>query len=357
MAQAFRQKSRHLITVTALLLVVYALAPLQSALARERDWEPQRTWVFVVGTLRFKHKDMFDSFPQENRRDAELVAFFRKQNVPASQIVYLRDREATADRIQSALAAHLSRAGKGDWLFLYYTGHGYKSDDDEAYLASYDAGDEDVPGWPVSSIPASIERYFKGSRALLILDNCYSGALVEAVRGRAESPVSYAVLASSSADQPSTGEWTFTEGLLAALRGKAYEDTNDDGQITLEELAGQVKDDMSFAEKQRSVFATTGNFSPQTVISQAEKKRDARIGERVLVKSEGDWYKGRIIDADREDAQFLIHYYGWDESYDEWVEARQIRQPRIKRYADGRKDRYGMRETGVRIPAAISATQ
>lgn len=333
MAQVFRQTIKHPLTATALLLVWYALVPASSALAQERDWEPQRTWVFVVGALRFKHTDMFDSFPQENRRDAELVAFFRKQGVPAPQIVYLRDTQATAERIQSALARHLSRAGKGDLLFLYYTGHGYKMDDDEAYLASYDAGDEDVPGWPVASIPASIERYFKGSRAFLTLDNCYSGALAEAVRGRAGGHTSYAVLTSSTADKLSTAEWTFTEALLAALRGKAYEDTNGDGQITFEELAGQVKEDMSFAEKQRAVFTTTGDFSPQTVLSHAEKKSDTRIGERVLVKSEGDWYKGRIIDADRDDGQFLIHYYGWDESFDEWVEPRQIRQPRIKRYA------------------------
>ena len=333
MAQVFRQNIKHPLTAIAVMLVLYALVPASSALARERDWEPQRTWVFVVGTLRFKHADMFDSFPQQNRRDAQLVAFFRKQGVPAPQIIYLRDREATADRIQSTLARHLSRAGKGDWLFLYYTGHGYKADDDEAYLASFDAGDEDVPGWPVASIPASIERYFKGSRAFLTLDNCYSGALAEAVLERAEGHTSYAVLTSSTADNISTAEWTFTEALLAALRGKAYEDTNGDGQITLEELAGQVKEDMSFAEKQRAVFTTTGDFSPQTVLSQAEKKTDTRIGERVLVKSDGDWYKGRIIDADRDAAQFLIHYYGWDESYDEWVEARQIRQPRMKRYA------------------------
>ncbi len=333
MAKVFRQTIKHPLIATALLLLVYTFIPASSALARERDWEPQRTWVFVVGALRFKHTDMFDSFPQQNRRDAELVAFFRKQGVPAPQIVYLRDAQATSARIQSALAKHLSRAGKGDWLFLYYTGHGYKVDDDEAYLASYDAGDEDVPGWPVASIPASIERYFKGARAFLTLDNCYSGALAEAVRESAGGRTSYAVLTSSTADKLSTAEWTFTEALLAALRGKSYEDTNGDGQITLGELAGQVKEDMSFAEKQRAVFTTTGDFSPQTVLSQAEKKSDTRIGERVLVKSEGDWYKGRIIDADRDDGQFLIHYYGWDESFDEWVEARQIRQPRIKRYA------------------------
>ncbi len=45
---------------------------------------------------------MFDSFPQENRRDAELVSFFEEQGVPPSQIVYLKDREATALRAPRA---------------------------------------------------------------------------------------------------------------------------------------------------------------------------------------------------------------------------------------------------------------
>jgi hypothetical protein len=324
------------VALTALLFVLCAVWAAPSVQARGRDWEPQRTWVFVVGTLRFKHADVFDSFPQEHRRDAELVAFFRQQGVPSDQIIYLRDREATAKRIQSSLASQLARARKDDWLFLYYTGHGYKSDEgDTTYLASYDAGDEDVPGWPVDSIPAAIERFFKGSRAFIALDNCYSGALVEAVTKRTNR-VSYAALTSSSANQSSTGEWTFTEGLLAALRGRASEDTNSDGEITLEELAGQVKEDMSFAENQRAVFAVTGDFSTQTVLSEAELKQDPRVGERVEVKSEGSWYKGRIINVDRERSRFLIHYYGWDDSYDEWVRARHIRQPRIKRFAAGR---------------------
>jgi Caspase domain/RNA binding activity-knot of a chromodomain len=322
-----------------MLLYAFVFVTPAEALARERDWQPQRTWVFVVGALRFKHEEMFDSFPQENRRDAELVSFFRQQGVPTPQIVYLRDREATAQKIESAFARHLSRAREGDWLFLYYTGHGYRPDDDDesdAYLASYDAGDEGVPGWRVNSIPATIERYFKGSHAFLTLDNCYSGSLVEAVRERT-TRVSYAVLTSASSDQVSTAEWTFTEGLLAALRGKSYEDSNNDGHVTLGEMAEQVKEDMSFAERQRAAFATTGDFSPQTVLSRAERKRDARIGERVLVRSDGDWFKGRIIDVDQEDSEFLIHYYGWDDSYDEWVNAAQIRRPRATRATFGRK--------------------
>lgn len=324
------------VALNVLLFVLCSVWAAPSSTARGRDWDAQRTWVFVVGTLRFKHTDVFDSFPQEHRRDAELVSFFRQQGVPSGQIVYLRDSEATAKRIQVSLASLLARAKKGDWLFLYYTGHGYKADEgDTTYLASYDAGDEDVPGWPVDSIPATIERFFKGGRAFIALDNCYSGALVQAITRRTNR-VSYAALTSATANQSSTGEWTFTEALLAALRGRASEDTNSDGEITLEELASQVKEDMSFAENQRAVFTTTGDFSTQTILSEAEVKRDPRVGERVLVKSEGRWYKGRIINADRDGSRFLIHYYGWDDSYDEWVGARHIRQPGIKRRAAGR---------------------
>ena len=317
--------------VLLLTLTFFSAAP-QARADEGRAWEPQRTWVFVVGTLRWKHEEMFDSFPQEDRRDAELVAFFREQGVPPAQIIYLKDREATAARIRNSLAALLGRARRGDWLFLYYTGHGYKSDEGDTYLASYDAGDEGVPGWAVSSIPAAIEQSFKGSRAFLTLDNCFSGALVEAVpkrRGR----VSYAVLTSAPSDQSSTAEWTFTEGLLAALRGKAYGDTNDDGQITLAELAGEVGQDMAFAERQRISFLTTGDFDPLTVISQAAERREPPVGERVLVRSEGSWYKGRIIDVDQAGSRFLIDYYGWGDSYDEWVTPRQIRRPGAKRLA------------------------
>jgi hypothetical protein len=310
-----------------LIAVLFAMSavPVLAQGEVERDWQPGKTWVFVVGTLEWKHDEMWDSFPKENRRDRELVKFFRRQGVPPTQIVYLRDAEATERNIQTALAAHLSRAREGDFLFLYYTGHGYQDEESgDTYLASWDAGDAGVPGWAVNSIPASIERYFKGDRALIVLDNCYSGALTRAVRGR-ESRISYAVLTSSTSTQVSTANWTFTEILLAALEGKAYVDTNEDGEITLAELNDQAKEDMAFAEEQRSTFATTGTFSPQTILALAGRRTDERIGERVIVRSEGDWYKGRIIDVARSKSLFLIHYYGYDDSYDEWVSGRQIR--------------------------------
>src|SRR5882672_126834 len=81
-----------------------------NAIAQTRDWQPQRTWVFVVGTLQWKHRDMFDSFPEKNRRDAQLVEFFRQQGVPSQQLVYLQDAQATTRQVENSFAAFLTKA-------------------------------------------------------------------------------------------------------------------------------------------------------------------------------------------------------------------------------------------------------
>jgi hypothetical protein len=305
------------------------LAMPAAATANGIDWQPQRTWVFVVGTLEWKDKESFSSFPKENRRDRELVRFFRQKGVPDSQIVYLQDREATTRRIRQSLLSLLAKTKEGDTLFLYYTGHGYKTDDGHAYFASYDADDEGNPGWAVDSIPIMIERYFKGSRAFLAADCCFSGALMQSVRKR-QSEISYAVFTSATSDRTSTGNWTFTEALLAGLRGRSYIDTDGNREITLSELGREIKSDMSFAEEQTASFLLTGDFDVQTILSEAEARPDKRVGARVVVYSEGDWYKARIIDAAR--GRYRVHYYGYEDEDDEWIKPSQIRGNRSRTF-------------------------
>jgi hypothetical protein len=314
------------------LSATFGLLAALPASAREREWQPQRTWVFIVGTLQWEHSDMFESFPTENRRDAQLATFFKTQGVPAEQMVYLKDRQATTRQVRTAFRDLLSQAKEGDLLFVYYTGHGYKSDDERTtFFATYDAGDN-VPGWATSSIVRDIEQYFKGSEAVLTADCCYSGSLAQQVRAL-NSRISYACLASSSANELSTGNWTFTEMLLAGLKGEAYADTNQDGEITLQELAEDIRADMAFAEDQRSAFVATGVFTNQTVLARAERRSSRDVSKRVEVKSEGDWYKARIIEAGQ--GQYKVHYYGYDDWYDEWVNARQVRDGKVARYAPG----------------------
>ena len=311
-------------TILAMTLFAAFWGTVQTAAAA--DWEPSRTWVFCVGLLEWQDSESFSSFPKTDRRDERLIKVLKERGVPAGQIVYLKDRAATTARIAAEFSKLLARTREGDTLIVYYEGHGYKDDDRKTYFASWDVNDNGNKGWAVSSVPQTIERSFKGSTAIIAMDNCYSGAMIEAVKA-AKRRVSYAVMASSSASQSSTGNWTFTEALISAFSGEAHADIDRDGTITFAELEENAKADMLFGEEQIASFAFTGGFDPRAKIAAAARASSTRVGERVEAYSVDGWYKGTIID--HKNGKFLIHYYGYEQSDDEWVTAKMIRVPKV----------------------------
>lgn len=314
------------------LIHLFTLVPLQ---AKDLGWQPNKTWVFVVGVLSWKNSDVFGSFPVKNRRDNKLVDFFEESGVPKSQIVYLKDRQATQQRIDSAFAEQLKKLGADDLLIVYYAGHGTKSDDgNDVFLASYDAGDDDVDGWSVNSIPGEIKAS-KCSRVLWLIDCCYSGQAGLAITKQSQGPA-YAAVTSSAASDSSTEHWTFTEALLDALRGVSYVDLNHDGAVTLSEFAVHVEADMNAAEEQRSMFAHTKGFDPEMVLASAKRLPNPRIGERARARDrKGDWYACRIIDA--RDEKLKVHFIGYEDDEDLWVAPEDLRRIKQVRYANGTK--------------------
>src|SRR5262245_15053022 len=84
-------------------LVAASFCSPHSACAKTKlDWNPEHTWVFAVGILEWEHSEIYASFPaaMKNRRDAQLVAYFKDAGVPADQIKYLQDAAATKDHIE-----------------------------------------------------------------------------------------------------------------------------------------------------------------------------------------------------------------------------------------------------------------
>jgi hypothetical protein len=303
-------------------LTCFFMAP--AAFAREREWQPQRTWVFIVGILKWEDPETFPAFPQANRRDAQLADFFRREGVPSNQLVYLQDGQATTARVRQRFTRMLSQTREGDTLFVYFTGHGYKSNDERTtFFATYDAG-EKTAGWSTRSTVTDINRQFRGSRVLLTADCCYSGGLVQDAR-RLDARISYAALTSATSENTSTENWTFTEMLLAGLRGKSYADLDRDGDITVSEIAENEKRDMAFAEDQQAAFAVS-RLSPDIVMANAPQATNPEIGRRVVVRSQGDWYRARVVDA--KGNRLRVHYFGYEDSDDEWVLARQVRENR-----------------------------
>src|SRR5262249_40266232 len=146
------------------------------------DWDAEKTSVFVAGLLEWQHADIWSSFPecQKDRRDRQLVEYFRDAGVPDDRTAYLCDSQATKNHIQRAFVKLLDETREGDLLVFYFCGHGSRDEDTgKTYFANYDAGDSNDSAWSVSSIFAAIEKHFHGNRALLLADCCHSGALYD----------------------------------------------------------------------------------------------------------------------------------------------------------------------------------
>lgn len=278
-------------------------------LAQADAWEPAKTWVFAVGVLEWEDPGV-TRFPKRDRRDAEWIELLKARGVPAGQIVFLRDAEATLDRVRKEFAGFLPRVG--DTLFVYYAGHG----DEEGGFLPYDGG-----GWSARSIVEDVDTRFKGVRALLMADCCYSGLLATEVEKRGAKRI--AVLTSVVADAESTGSWAFTECLLRGFRGEV--DLDGDGRTSLEELGRHVETDMPFAAEQ---LATWRPAFPLDLAKAVGKRASA-----VETEWGGAWWKSRVV-AGGADA-LKVAYVGWDASHDEWVSPERVRSWEPRLFAPG----------------------
>ena len=312
----------HLRTATAIAVLFFIFVFGNAARASEK-WEPQRTWVFFVGLVKWQDEEEFESFPADIRKDGAFLESIRKRGVPRDHVMYMQDAEAKTAAVESRFSEFLKRTQPGDWLIVYFEGHGYKDEKDMPYLVTYDVAGK-VKGWPFEAIPADIENYFRGDRAIIALDNCYAGAMVAAVE-KEKNRVAYAVLASSMPSQESTQNWTFTEALINGFNGESFVDVNGDGAVTMRELSRTAEQDMLFGEEQVVSIAFMNGFDPETVIVPASARRSPRIGERVEGYTENDWFRGYIADAKGSRAK--VHFYGYEKTDELWLPARAIRKP------------------------------
>ncbi|GAB4243155.1 MAG: hypothetical protein OHK005_07340 [Candidatus Methylacidiphilales bacterium] len=287
-------------------------------------WDPARTSVLVVGTLEWEDAASLEPFPKTDRRDAQLVAWFKKKGVPDSRMVYLQDKQATLAVIRERLARLLEATGPGDQLVIYYCGHGYLSakDSSELVLASYDAGIGEVEGWSLRELVQTVAERFGGERTAIFLDCCHSGGAVTAVR-RHHSAGSYGVLASSTTAETSTGNWTFTEGLLRALDGDPAADVDGNGTITWSEMGRFLEREMKFAEEQQAAAHQQNGWTAGTPVAKAKAVKHRDVGAHAWVKTDGEEWKARILAVEPERMQ--IFYYGYEAADVEWVEPSRVR--------------------------------
>ncbi|MBI5881675.1 MAG: caspase family protein [Elusimicrobia bacterium] len=329
--------------IAAALLLARTAGPSLALPVSPADAKPENTWVFIVSVLEWRASSSYPSFTKQGRRDEALARhFLDDRKVPKDHVVRLKDREATLKRMKSRFAGLIGRAKKGDILFFYYGGHGVRLEPGVTYFIPYDAGSRtESTAWAVPDIIKAIEAGFQGDAAFLAADSCHSGGLCSAARERGRR-VSYACLASAQSSSYSTGEWTFTDSLLAGLTGSSRPDSNGDGRVAFSELAGTIESEMAFVEEQMSASEATGGFGPETtvaIVSRAETAparvqvrwedggpgREHPEGSKACASWDDGWYlvtvKGFRLGL------YRVHYDGWTDYWDEWLPPSRLRSP------------------------------
>ncbi len=299
-----------------LLLFVCLALPLRA----QEHFDPAHTWIFAVGLVVTDDPDLA-SWPQAGRPDAEMIAAFKERGVPRNHILYLQDKRATKAEIDQDMGPFFEHAQSGDTLIFYYTGHGSRDTDTDARTISFLTYDT-KSDWPVSNMIDSVEQHFHGAQVLLLADCCYSGGLVRAVEKRHE-PFGVGVLTSSRATSSSTGEWTFTNCIVDALKGNPMLDLNSDGQITFGELASYTNIEMAYAEKQLSSSYTAGSVTRDFVLAEKVAAKDARVGEWCEARDDGTWYRAKILKNGGD--RFFVTWADYESSENCWVNANDIR--------------------------------
>ena len=102
--------------------------------------------------------------------------------VPASNITYLQDEQATGDSIRAALRELTDRVQEGDRVFIHYSGHGTRYNDPVAggcveALLAYEGGQSAViTNREVASLLQSVTS--RADKLFVMYDAGYSGGLV-----------------------------------------------------------------------------------------------------------------------------------------------------------------------------------
>lgn len=246
-----------------------------------------------------------------------------------------------------------------------------------------------LTGLLASNLTKMIQDNFKGKRVLFLADCCFSGGLGRSAEALHKAGFETAAITSSNEQVVSTLNWTFTQTVIDSLKGDSFADANGDGLVSLAELATEVKGAMAALERQPSGTAFHGwnggfNVSiakPKAQTGDAKYKPgdyvvvpDARRAGRILAVADGkfavqfydyteknkielpaakleplpedwsnrakkfafkaekaevevewnsQWFPATILKKDGE--KTLIHYIGFDSSWDEWVTKERIR--------------------------------
>ncbi|MFO0548955.1 MAG: caspase family protein [Polyangiaceae bacterium] len=294
------------------------------------EWQPGSTRAFIVCLAGFEGEAPgHTSFTTSDRNDTAFAELLARRGVPRDRTTVLLDGAATTESVRAALERTLAESRPDETLLFYFGSHG--GYDAKTGAHSFSTFDGSLPmEWAIDAIEAS----FKGDRAMLFSDSCYSGGLVELVQQRGHR-VSYAVLSSAGSHDVAWSGWRFIDVLIRGLEGQSMLDLDQDGQILWSELTTYAEHHMAFVASGKPAFTRVGAAMPDFVLTRGvPKKTDPRVGLYREALIDGSWERVEILAVDRE--RLFVHpTSGVTHEADAWVHASSLREVTPPRYAKG----------------------
>lgn len=332
---------------------LFFLLLLSAAALAEPRWQPGQSYVLVASITSWPKTAQLLPFTG-TRRDADLVRSFEQAGVPRSHIVFLKDSQARTSAILNQLLALAEQCQPQDTLFFYFQGHG---EPDLFCTYDYESNRPQQTGLRLAELYPLLKGW-KGGHLFLVGDCCRSGSLETVVRQfeQNQPQVRVAAIASATASSVSTGNWTFTEGLLRILGGDPILDKNHDGQISLGEGDVFLHDQMKYKEDQLCSLTLSRNFEPDFVWRAANPAPPNLAGpyQRGDILSaqdkEGKWYRSEVLDE--KEGRYKVHYNGWDSKWDEWVEPAKLK--RLEQKSLDIKSNYEVQREKEWLPAVLT---
>jgi len=308
------------------------------------DWTPSKTVAVIVGILEWDDNEL-TTYPTEDREDKKFYELLKTRGVPDNQIIFLCDKQGTYKNITDAIKTYSAKASEDYTFIFYYAGHG-SYDETGGYFYNYDSKQNT---FYISEIGDILIKNFKGKKALLFADCCYSGKLNEVADKLEKSKISTLVLTSVVKDNTSTGEWTFTESLNDIFSG-VLTGTFSVTKVDSKTAANYVLENMKNADEQPANSYQTAGFPAVFNYSTYDATKSIKCTDKYMeAVSENVWYKVEILANIK--GLYKIHYLGWEDEWDETVSADKLREITYKTYKVGTK--VQVESDGTYYPATI----
>ncbi|MBX3720974.1 MAG: caspase family protein [Turneriella sp.] len=296
-----------------------ALSLLFFSALQAAEWQYEKTYGVIVGVLKWKDTSL-SPFSDKLRKDRELHALLGKRG--AKNIRLLIDAQGTKKQIEAAIREAAAAAPADGTFFFYYAGHGIQIKGG-AMIANADIdSNREATGVSIKTIADLIAGNFKGKLVILSGDFCYSGALEQAMRIIAAKGKQVAVVASATASNTSSGNWTFTQTFIDCIAGSPFCDRNGDGSILLSEVNAEVAEAMKYRERQRNGFFLAG-VDAGLKIANSSGQKPANTGDYVIAPYEKRANPARIIA--RNGNKVTAEFYFYSEKKSAALDAGQLK--------------------------------